>query len=99
MGAQTVREIMTTDVVTLPVDTTLVDAARVMRERDIGDVVVVEAERLIGVVTDRDIVLRAVAEGLAPEATTVGAVVSQDLVTVRPDDRVVDAALVMRERA
>src|SRR2546423_7774191 len=99
MPAQTVRDVMTTDVVSLQVDTTLVDAGRVMRDKDIGDVVVVENERLIGVVTDRDIVVRAVAEGLGPDATTVGAVVSQGLVTVRPDDTIADAARLMRDRA
>ena len=99
MPAQTVREVMTSDVVSLQVDTTLVDAARVMREKDIGDVVVVEDERLIGLVTDRDIVVRAVADGLSPDATTVGAVVSKDPVTVRPDDTVLDVARLMRDRA
>src|SRR2546429_8300680 len=99
MPAQTVRDVMTTDVVRLQVDTTLVDAGRVMRDKDIGDVVVVEDERLIGVVTDRDIVVRAVAEGLGPDTTTVGAVVSKDLVTVRPDDTVLDVARLMRDRA
>lgn len=90
---------MTTDVVRLPVDTTLVDAARVMRDREIGDVVVVDKDRLVGVVTDRDIVVRAVAEGLAPESTTLGAVVSKDLVTVRPEDTTLDVARLMRDRA
>src|SRR2546421_4254783 len=99
MPAQTVRDVMTTDVVRMQVDTTLVDAARVMRDKDIGDVVVVENERLIGVVTDRDIVVRAVAEGLSPDATTLGAVVSKDLVMVRPDDTVLDVARLMRDRA
>src|SRR2546423_14915249 len=99
MPAQTVRDVMTTDVVRMQVDTTLVDAARVMRDKDIGDVVVVENERLIGVVTDRDIVVRAVAEGLDPDNTTLGAVVSKDLVTVRPDDTVLDVARLMRDRA
>src|SRR2546430_8491527 len=99
MPAQTVRDVMTTDVVRLQVDTTLVDAGRVMRDKDIGDVVVVEDERLIGVVTDRDIVVRAVAEGLGPDTTTVGAIVSKDLVTVRPDDTILDVARLMRDRA
>ena len=99
MPAQTVREVMTTDVASLQVDTNLVDAARVMRDKDIGDVVVVESERVIGLVTDRDVVVRAVAEGLAPDTTTVGAVVSKDLVTVRPDDTVLEVARLMRDRA
>jgi CBS domain-containing protein len=99
MPAQTVREVMTTDVASLQVDTTLVDAAKMMGDKDIGDVVVVEGERLIGLVTDRDIVVRAVAEGLSPDATTLGSIVSKDLVTVRPDDTVLDVARLMRDHA
>src|SRR2546421_370728 len=99
MAAQTVQGIMTTDVVRLQVDTSLVDAARMMREQDIGDVVVVDNDRLVGVVTDRDIVVRAVAEGLAPDSTTLGSVCSKDLVTVRPEDSTTDVARLMRDRA
>src|SRR5438034_10531136 len=99
MAAQTVQEIMTTDVVRLQVDITLVEAARVMREQDIGDVVVVDNDRLVGVVTDRDIVVRALADGLPPDATTLGSVVSKDLVTVRPDDSTIDVARLLRDRA
>jgi CBS domain-containing protein len=99
MPALTVDEVMTTDVVRMPVDTTLVDAARTMRDRDIGDVVVVEGDRLVGLVTDRDIVVRAVADGLSPDTTTLGAVVSKNLVTVRPEDSVLDTARLMRDRA
>jgi CBS domain-containing protein len=99
MPARTVQEIMTTDVVRLPVDTTVVDAAREMRDREIGDVVVIDNDRLVGVVTDRDIVVRAVADGLPPDQTTLGAVVSRDLVTVRPEDSIMEVALLMRDRA
>jgi CBS domain-containing protein len=99
MPALTINEIMTTDVVQLQVDTTLTDAARTMREEDIGDVVVMDDDRLVGLVTDRDIVIRAVAEGLNPQSTTLGAVVSKDLATVRPDSTALEAALMMRERA
>src|SRR5438067_4635513 len=99
MAAQTVQDIMTTDVATVQVDTNLVDAAQTMREKDIGDVVVVDNDRLVGVVTDRDIVVRAVAEGLAPDSTTLGSVCSRDLVTVRPEDSTTDVARLMRDRA
>jgi signal-transduction protein with cAMP-binding, CBS, and nucleotidyltransferase domain len=99
MPALTINEIMTTDVVQLQVDTTLNDAARTMREEDIGDVVVMDDDRLVGLVTDRDIVVRAVAEGMNPQSTTLGAVVSKDLATVRPDSTALEAALLMRERA
>jgi CBS domain-containing protein len=96
---QTVKDVMTTSVVYLPSETTLADAARTMREQDIGDVVVADGQTLAGVVTDRDIVLRAVAENRDPDATTVGEIMTRDLVTVRPDDTIQDAALLMRDRA
>ncbi len=99
MPALTINEIMTTEVVQLQVDTTLDAAARTMRGEDIGDVVVMDDDRLVGLVTDRDIVVRAVAEGMDPQTTTLGAVVSKDLATVRPDSTALEAALLMRERA
>jgi CBS domain-containing protein len=97
--ATTVREIMTRDVISLQVDVTLEEAARMMRERDIGDVVVAEDDRLVGLVTDRDIVVRAVAEGMDPTTSTLGSVTSRDLIAVQPDDTAQSAALLMREQA
>src|SRR5436305_10486201 len=99
MAAMTVKQIMTRDPVRLQVDTSLKEAAKVMRDMDIGDVVVVDSDRLVGVVTDRDIVVRAVAEGIGPADTTLGSVVSRDLVTITPEGTAHDAALLMRDRA
>jgi len=78
---------------------TLVDAARVMRENDIGDVIVLEADRLCGILTDRDIVIRGVAEGRDPAATRTGDVCSRDVETLRPTDSVAEAVTRMREMA
>jgi CBS domain-containing protein len=99
MPMQTVREVMTTKVVTLPPDTTLAEAARTMREQDIGDIVVADGGSPVGLVTDRDIVVRAVAEQRDPAVTTIGEILTADLVTVRPDDTVQSAALLMRDNA
>jgi CBS domain-containing protein len=99
MPMQTVREVMTPRVVTLPSETTLAEAARTMREQDIGDIVVSDSAGLAGLVTDRDIVVRAVAERCDPASTTIGEIVTRDLVTVRPDDTVQSAALLMRDHA
>jgi len=96
---QTVKDVMTTTVVYLPSETTIAEVARTMREQDIGDVVVADGPSLAGMVTDRDLVVRAVAEGKDPEATTVGEVMTRDLVTVRPEDTIQQAALLMRDRA
>src|SRR5690348_14227980 len=99
MPIPTVNDIMTTQVVALQVDTTLDKAAATMREQAIGDVVVSDGERHIGLVTDRDIVVRAVAEGRDPASTTLGSIVSQQLITVRPEDSAHSAALLMRDHA
>lgn len=74
------------------------DAARAMREEDAGFIPVVEGDRLVGVLTDRDIVLRCIAEGLAdPREGTVGQVMSTEVRTVSPDDDLERAAEAMRE--
>jgi CBS domain-containing protein len=96
---QAVREVMNGNVVTLPPSAPLVDAARRMRDADIGDVLVVDGGTLAGVVTDRDIVVRAIADGKDPQSTTLADVCSGDVVTVAPDDSIDHAAQVMRERA
>jgi CBS domain-containing protein len=99
MPMQTARDVMTAHVVTLPAATTLTDAARAMREQDIGDIVVSDGSGPAGLVTDRDIVVRAVAERLDPASTTIGEILTPDLVTVRPDDTVQSVALLMRDHA
>jgi CBS domain-containing protein len=99
MPMQTVREVMTSQVVTLPRETTLAEAARTMREEDIGDIVVADNSGPAGLVTDRDIVVRAVAERCDPSSTTIGEILTSDLITVRPDDTVQSAALLMRDHA
>jgi len=94
-----VRDVMTHEVVYLPADSTVDQAARAMRERDIGDIVVTEGPTLAGVVTDRDIVLRAVAERQDPVTTSVGTIASRDLVMIEQDASTEEAADVMRQRA
>lgn len=79
-----VREKMTTDPVVLEGTTTIADAARHMRDHDIGDVLV-RIDGSYGICTDRDIVLRAVAEEKAPTSVTLGDVATRDLETVSPD--------------
>lgn len=98
MGQQ-VKEVMTTGPITLDRDASLAEAARVMRDRGIGDVIVVEGDDAQGIVTDRDIVIRGVAEGADPNTTRLGQVVSGDLTSVAPDDPVERALELMREKA
>jgi CBS domain-containing protein len=96
---QQVKEIMTKRPITLGKDASLADAARLMRDQGIGDVIVVEGEDAEGIVTDRDIVIRGIAEGADPNTTRLGQVVSGDLTSVAPDDPVERAVALMREKA
>jgi CBS domain-containing protein len=95
--AQTVEEIMTTNPRTVNVDDTVVDAARVMRDNDIGDAIVVEDGQVTGILTDRDIVVRAVAEGRDPGSTTVSEVCTTGIQAMEPNASVDDALRTMRE--
>ena len=88
---------MTKTVVQLPEETNLVEAARAMRDGEFGDVVVTAHGALAGVATDRDIVVRAVAEGKDPASTRLSDVLTEDVVRVRKDASVEDAAELMRE--
>jgi CBS domain-containing protein len=96
---QKIRDVMTAAPTTLPEDATVADAARRMRDEDIGDVLVVRDEELTAVVTDRDIAVRAVAEDRPPAETRLRDIASKDLATVSPDDSIADAVRIMRERA
>lgn len=97
--AQSVREIMTPNPDSLPVTATLTDAAREMRDRDIGDVIVTENGSICGIVTDRDLTVRAIAEGKDPKTTKLGDICSRSIKSVKPDDNVETAIKVMREQA
>ena len=97
--AQTVRDVMTTNLVTCPSSAPLKDAAGYMRDRDIGDVLVVDDGSIRGIVTDRDIVVRCVAEGGDVREATVGDVCTADLTTVSADATIEDAARLMRDNA
>jgi CBS domain-containing protein len=93
-----VREIMTADVAKAAPDTTLEEIATMMKESDTGAIPVVDDDALIGIITDRDIVLRCVAEGKDPAECTAEDVVSENLETVEPDDDVEEAAQIMAHR-
>jgi CBS domain-containing protein len=96
---KTVREVMTSDPITLPEAASLVDAAQRMRAAAIGDVVVLDGNQVRGIVTDRDIVVRGIADGRDPRSTTLGEICSRDLTTVSPDDQIGTAVRLLRARA
>lgn len=95
-----VQDLMTRNVVTMPRNAPVSDAARAMKTSDIGTVIVEEdGGKLFGVVTDRDIVVRAIAEDCDPHRTQVGDICSKSLVTLKPTDSVDEAVRRMKENA
>ena len=99
MARRTVADVMTRQVVYLPADTTIDEAAQAMRDQSIGNVVVTKGPTLCGLVTDRDIVVRAIAEGLPPKTTTLDQVATHELVMVPETALVEEAVQAMRERS
>lgn len=97
--SQTLQEVMTPNPVTLPAATALSTAAVVMAEQGIGDVIVETDGSICGLITDRDIVVRAIAAGLDPQLTSLGDVCSRDLITLGPTDTVDEAVALMRSHA
>ena len=95
----TVRDVMTTNVTCVEPTSTLAEAARLMKQRDIGNVLVAERDKVRGIVTDRDIVVRGIADGCDPTTTKVGDVCSQDLATLAPDASLEEAKKLMADRA
>lgn len=90
-----IREIMTTDVTTADLNSTLEEIATIMRHEDVGVVPILDDGELAGIVTDRDIVVRCVAEGRDPGECCAEDILTEGLVTVSPDDSVDEAADVM----
>jgi CBS domain-containing protein len=96
---QRIHDVMTPNPVALPGTTSVYEAARVMRDQDIGDVIVIENHQVCGIVTDRDIVVRTVAEAQDSATTTLADVCSHALLTVTPTDTVEEAVRLMRTYA
>ena len=93
----TIREIMTSSPRTIDPSTPVVDAAKLMRDEDVGPIPIVEGERVVGMLTDRDIVLRAVAEGKDPQSLTAGEIASKQIVTIDPEQSLDEAARLMAQ--
>ena len=92
-----IRELMTENPKTVSSDATVVEAARVMRDGDVGLVPVVDGDRLVGTVTDRDIAIRVVAEERDPNTTTVRETASTDVVTIDPEQDLDEALRLMAQ--
>jgi CBS domain-containing protein len=95
----TIRDVMTPNPVALPATASAVDAALAMRDFDVGAVIVLDDGEVCGIVTDRDIVVRVIANGNYPASTQLGEVCSRELATVSPGAPLEDAVRLMRDKA
>jgi CBS domain-containing protein len=94
-----VQDVMTPNSCAVSPEASLTDVAQIMRECDIGDIIVLVGGWLFGILTDRDIVVRALARGLEPETTKVGEICSREPTTVGPTASVSHAARLMQDNA
>ena len=93
-------DVMTRDLVTASPNDTVVEVAQLMKKEDIGPILIVENEEtkmLVGIVTDRDLVMKVIAEGQDAKSTRVGDVMSKKLVTCRPGDDIETAMKAMAQ--
>ncbi len=93
-----VRDVMTKKVTCVEPETTIAEAAKIMRKRDIGALPVAKKNGVIGIVTDRDICCRAIAEGLDPENTPIEKIMSRHITTCFDDQDLPDAAKLMEKK-
>jgi CBS domain-containing protein len=94
---KSIRDAMTSNPRGVETSTPVVEAAQLMKSEDVGSLPILEGERLVGMVTDRDIVLRVVAEGKDVRSSTVGEIASRDLVTVDPQQDLDEALRLMAQ--
>jgi len=92
---QNIKDVMTSDPCTIDADKSVAYAAKMMRDEDVGLAPIVEGDKLIGMLTDRDIAIRVVAEGRNPEQVTVREVASQQVVTIDPQQDLSEALRIM----
>jgi CBS domain-containing protein len=94
-----VQDVMTSEPICLDMSATVSEAAQRMRDNNIGDVLVTDQGRLRGVVTDRDVVIRAIANGMQPDLTSLGHILTAEPICANPNDPVSKAVTLMREHA
>ena len=94
---KSIRDVMTPNPRTISADQPVAEAARIMKDEDVGLTPVVEGDRLIGTLTDRDIVVRVVAEGRDPQTVRASEIASDELVTVDPQQQLDEALRLMAQ--
>jgi len=97
--AETLREVMTTNPATLDAAAAVADAARMMRDRDVGAVLVTDSGAIRGIVTDRDLVVRVLADGRDPATTRLSEIASLEIESLPPTATVEEAVDLMMKRA
>ena len=93
--AKSVRDAMTEEPRSIGASASVVEAARLMREQHIGSLPITDDEKLVGMITDRDITTRVVAKAADPTTTSVEEVYSRDIISVEPDKNLEDAVQLM----
>ena len=97
--SQLVQDVMTPDPITVDAGAPIVEAAQKIREADVGPVIVIDDGTVCGIVTDRDIAIRAVADGMDPTKTKVGEICSKEVATLSPRDKIAMAIDLMEKIA
>src|SRR6266540_2319269 len=95
MANKPIRDVMSSNPCSIDTDKSVAYAAKMMKDEDVGFAPIVEGDRLVGTVTDRDIAIKVVAQGRDPESTTVREIASTDLVTVDPQQGLDEALRLM----
>ena len=95
MRDKTVKDAMSSSPRTIEAETSIQEAAKLLRDENVGSLPIVDGDRLTGIVTDRDIVIKAVADGTID--TTAGVIASKELVTIDPEQPLAEAARLMAE--
>lgn len=90
-----VREAMRTEVLTVTKGVNVARAAKLMASKDVGSIVVVDGEKPVGILTEKDLLMKVVSEDLKPSKVRVGKIMSAPLITIDPDVDIVEAAKMM----
>jgi CBS domain-containing protein len=93
--AKSIREVMTSEICSIDADKPVAYAAKMMKDENVGFAPIVEGDRLVGTVTDRDIAVKAVAAGMDPQTTLVREIAETNIVTVAPDQDLDEALQLM----
>lgn len=93
-----VREAMISNPITVTPNALIYEAAKTMRDKEIGSVIIVDKGKVLGIATERDLVRRVLAENKDPKVLPISAIMSKPVISISPDEDLVDAAQLMKEK-